>query len=55
MPVAAQTPPVPVQMACLYTHRRHQDPKTRLFMDFATRRLARTLRAAEAQVPPPSE
>ena len=55
VPVAAQTPPVPVQMACLYTHRRHQDPKTRLFMDFATRRLARTLRAAEAQVPPPSE
>jgi DNA-binding transcriptional LysR family regulator len=21
-------------MACLYVHRRHQDPKVRLFMDF---------------------
>jgi DNA-binding transcriptional LysR family regulator len=34
IPVASQSPPVPVQMACLYTHRRHQDPKARLFMDF---------------------
>jgi DNA-binding transcriptional LysR family regulator len=34
IPVAPQSPPVPVQMACLYTHRRHQDPKARLFMNF---------------------
>ncbi len=27
-------PPIPIQMACLYNHRRHQDPKTRLFIDF---------------------
>ncbi len=33
VPVAVHTPPVPVQMACLYAHRRHQDPKARLFMD----------------------
>ncbi|NKX42221.1 LysR family transcriptional regulator, partial [Rhodobacteraceae bacterium R_SAG2] len=26
--VVEDTPPLPVQMACLYTHRRHQDPKT---------------------------
>jgi DNA-binding transcriptional LysR family regulator len=32
--VAAQSPPEPIQMACLFTHRRWQDPKTRLFMDF---------------------
>ncbi|MEX0337634.1 MAG: LysR family transcriptional regulator, partial [Arenibacterium sp.] len=31
VPVASETQPLPVQMACLYTHRRHQDPKTRLF------------------------
>ncbi|RLQ88243.1 LysR family transcriptional regulator [Notoacmeibacter ruber] len=32
--VCEQTPPVPAQLACLYIHRKHQDPKTRLFMDF---------------------
>lgn len=32
--VVEETPPLPVQMACLYTHRRHQDPKARLFMEF---------------------
>jgi DNA-binding transcriptional LysR family regulator len=25
---------VPIQLACLYLHRRRQDPKARLFMDF---------------------
>lgn len=34
VPVLENEPPVPVQMACLYTHRRHQDPKVRLFIDF---------------------
>ena len=52
VPVAPQTPPVPVQMACLYTHRRHQDPKSRLFMEFATRRLTRAVREAEARIAP---
>ena len=37
--VAEATPPVPVQMACLYPHRRGQDPKTRLFMEFVTARM----------------
>lgn len=37
--VAERTPPVPVQMACLYTHRRHQDPKARLFMEFMIARM----------------
>lgn len=32
--VVKDTPPLPVQMACLYTHRRHQDPKARVFMEF---------------------
>ncbi|MEP2718945.1 LysR family transcriptional regulator [Pseudophaeobacter sp.] len=48
--VAQESPPVPVQMACLYTHRRHQDPKTRLFMDFMTQRMGASVRAAEALV-----
>lgn len=50
VPVAEATPPVPVRMACLYTHRRHQDPKTRLFMDFMTARVGAAVKAAEAKV-----
>lgn len=50
VPVAEETPPVPVQMACLYTHRRHQDPKSRLFLEFATRALSAAIDGAEAQV-----
>ncbi len=48
VPVAQDTPPVPVQMACLYTHRRHQDPKARLFMDFVIARIGAVVRRAEA-------
>ncbi|MGH1356465.1 MAG: LysR family transcriptional regulator [Thalassovita sp.] len=44
VPVATETPPVPVQMACLFTHRRRQDPKTRLFMEFMIDRIAETVR-----------
>ncbi|WP_375174714.1 LysR family transcriptional regulator [Pseudooceanicola sp.] len=45
VPVAAKTPPQPIQMACLFTHRRRQDPKTRLFMEFMIDRIAATIRA----------
>ncbi|MEL7090555.1 MAG: LysR family transcriptional regulator [Pseudomonadota bacterium] len=37
--VGTQTPPEPIQMACLYTHRRGQDPKARLFMEFMIDRI----------------
>jgi DNA-binding transcriptional LysR family regulator len=47
VPVAVQTPPEPVQMACLYTHRRKQDPKTRLFMEFVIERIATTIRGTD--------
>ena len=40
----------PVQMACLFTHRRHQDPKTRLFMDFMTEKVGKAVKGAERQV-----
>lgn len=39
MIVGEETPPEPIQMACLFTHRRHQDPKTRLFMEFVSDRV----------------
>ena len=44
VPVAVQTPPEPIQMACLFTHRRGQDPKSRLFMDFMIDRISAVVR-----------
>jgi len=44
VPVATETPPVPIQMGCLYTHRRRQDPKARLFMDFIIERISDTVK-----------
>ena len=41
--VGQDTPPTPIQMACLFTHRRHQDPKSRLFMDFVIDRISRVI------------
>ncbi|MGP6088926.1 LysR family transcriptional regulator [Antarctobacter jejuensis] len=51
IPVAVDTPPEPIQMACLFTHRRRQDPKTRLFMEFMVERIASTIRATERPRP----
>ena len=45
--VAPETPPEPIQMACLYTHRRRQDPKTRLFMEFVIDRIAGVIRQTD--------
>lgn len=44
VPVAVATPPEPIQMACLFTHRKRQDPKTRLFMEFVNERIGDTIR-----------
>lgn len=43
--VGEETPPEPIQMACLFTHRRHQDPKSRLFMDFVIDRIGSVINA----------
>ncbi len=43
VPVAEATPPLPVQLAFLYPHKRLQDPKVRLFMEFAANRIAAQL------------
>jgi DNA-binding transcriptional LysR family regulator len=45
VPVLETAPPVPIQMACLYTHRRKQDPKARLFIDFMVDRVSAALKA----------
>ncbi len=51
--VAALTPPEPIQMACLFTHRRRQDPKTRLFMEYVIARISKSVRdsSIQAQLP----
>lgn len=49
LPVLADAPPVPIQMALLYTHRRHQDPKTRLLIDFMAPRIQDELRKNQFQ------
>ncbi|WP_223426424.1 LysR family transcriptional regulator [Tateyamaria pelophila] len=53
IPVATQTPPEPIQMACLFTHRKRQDPKTRLFMEFVIERIGDAVRnsSMQAQLP----
>ena len=43
IPVATATPPLPVQLACLYPHKRYQDPKVRLFIDFMVERCRQAL------------
>lgn len=50
VPVAEETPPEPIQMACLFTHRRRQDPKTRLFMEFVIDRIGAVVRSANTRV-----
>ncbi|SFI50552.1 LysR family transcriptional regulator [Jannaschia pohangensis] len=45
--VCKRTPPLPAQVSVLYRHRRHQDPKARLFMDFMIERLQADLAAAQ--------
>ncbi len=38
VPVLDATPPAAVQLACLYPHKRFQDPKVRLFIEFMVER-----------------
>lgn len=49
IPVAVNTPPEPIQMACLFTHRKRQDPKTRLFMEYVIERIGEVVRTASVQ------
>lgn len=46
VPVASETPPLPVPLAALTPHRRLRDPKTRLFTDFMVTRIREALRRA---------
>lgn len=44
VPVATETPPTSVQLACLYPHKRYQDPKIRRFIDFMNEHCRRKLK-----------
>ncbi len=43
VPVLVDEPPLPIQLACLYMHRRRQDPKARLFIDFMVDHILTTM------------
>lgn len=52
--VATQTPPTPVFLGCLYPHKKHQDPKIRLFIDHMVARCKDGLRdSVEAELERP--
>jgi DNA-binding transcriptional LysR family regulator len=51
VPVLAETPPQPIQLACLFPHKRLQDPKSRLFIDFMVSAVRRDLAAILARLP----
>ncbi|PIV76330.1 MAG: LysR family transcriptional regulator [Rhodobacteraceae bacterium CG17_big_fil_post_rev_8_21_14_2_50_65_11] len=43
VPVLENEPPVPIQLACLYMHRKRQDPKARLLIDFMSDHIRREM------------
>ena len=45
-PILTDTPPLPVQLAAVYPHRKFQDPKLRLFLEFMAARCQRMIREA---------
>jgi DNA-binding transcriptional LysR family regulator len=51
VPVLPDTPPQPVQLACLFPHKRLQDPKSRLFIEFMVAAVRRELAAILDRVP----
>ena len=42
--ILADTPPTPVQLAAVYPHKKLQDPKVRLLLDFMAERCQRLIR-----------
>lgn len=52
VPVATNSPPLPVQLSSLTPHRRLRDPKVRLFTDFIAQRIRDAMRRATDGQPP---
>jgi DNA-binding transcriptional LysR family regulator len=53
VPVLADWPPQPIQLACLFPHKRLQDPKSRLFIEFMVSAVRRELGVILARLPEP--
>lgn len=51
VPVCEATPPLSIQLACLFPHKRLQDPKSRLFIDFMVAEVRKAVAEAMAGVP----
>ena len=47
VPVCTESPPPDAQLAVLYPHKKNQDPKTRLFIEFMSKRIKPALNALE--------
>jgi DNA-binding transcriptional LysR family regulator len=54
VPVAEANPPLDIPLACLYPHKRLQDPKSRLFIDFTVAACKRELTQILARLPAPA-
>ncbi|CAN5745764.1 LysR family transcriptional regulator [soil metagenome] len=52
VPVMEDMPPLDIQLACLLPHKRLQDPKSRLFIDFTVAACRRELAAILERLPP---
>ncbi len=44
VPILEKVPPLPIQLAAIYPHKRFQDPKVRLIIDFMAERCQRMIR-----------
>lgn len=49
--ILPQTPPTSIDLACLFPEKRLQDPKARLFMEFACNAIKAELKTADDQLP----
>lgn len=55
VPVAEETPPLDIPLACLFPHKRLQDPKSRLFIDYMVAAVRRVLHDRLALLAPAAE
>jgi DNA-binding transcriptional LysR family regulator len=54
VPVVESNPPQSIQLACLFPHKRLQDPKSRLFIDYMVAEVRKALGELLARLPQPA-
>ncbi len=55
VPVLSDYPPIPAQLVCLYPHKKYQDPKIRLLIDFMAARCVRWIQETLSETGPAPE